>query len=377
MTTPGVTLAATTGPFLSDGTLLKPVAVDTTVEDGADLLRTYKVKSGDTLTGIADKFDVSMMTLWWANDLDSKDELHLGQVLTIPPMSGLVLTVTSNDTLDTIAAKYKVDKADIVRETNDLKDPNLVVGQVLVVPGAKGKPIPTPKPVKHPATSHPRTSSGGGCRPPTGTPVAGSSGRSWVAATTSASIHYGIDPLSLFRKNTATEPVYAVYSAIVAQSRQPRFYADWAVPDTVTGRFDMVSLHMALLFRRLRAEKGDGRDFSQACSICSSRTWIARSARWGQGTSPYPRRSSRWAISFRPRADLNAALDANDAGAVEAVLAKKSSAARSGPHVAALARYLAEEEPPLPCSAKSHRRRPRSASGGSMSAPNRCPFSMR
>ena len=144
---PTVTIAGITGPFLDDGTLLKPVAVDTTVEDGSDLLRTYKVKSGDTLTGIADKFDVSMMTLWWANNLDSKDELHLGQVLTIPPMSGLVVTVTANDTLDGIAAKYKVDKADIV-ETNELKDPNLVVGQVLVVPGAKGKAIPTPKPVK-------------------------------------------------------------------------------------------------------------------------------------------------------------------------------------------------------------------------------------
>ena len=37
----------------SDGTLLKPVAVDTTVADGSDLMRTYKVKAGDTLTGIA------------------------------------------------------------------------------------------------------------------------------------------------------------------------------------------------------------------------------------------------------------------------------------------------------------------------------------
>jgi murein DD-endopeptidase MepM/ murein hydrolase activator NlpD len=162
---PVVSLAGITGPFLEDGTLLKPVAVDTTVEDGSDLLRTYKVKSGDTLTGIADKFDVSMMTLWWANDLNSKDELHLGQVLTIPPMSGLVLTVTANDTLDTIAAKYKVDKADIV-STNDLTDPNLVVGQVLVVPGAKGKPIPAPKPVKHAAVTHPHTG-GGTTRPPT------------------------------------------------------------------------------------------------------------------------------------------------------------------------------------------------------------------
>ena len=41
------------GPFLDDGTLLKPVAVDTTVADGSGLMQNYKVKSGDTLTGIA------------------------------------------------------------------------------------------------------------------------------------------------------------------------------------------------------------------------------------------------------------------------------------------------------------------------------------
>ena len=81
------------GPFLDDGTLLKPVAVDTTVADGSGLMETYKVKSGDTLTGIARKFGVSMMTLWWANNLKSKDDLHLGQTLTIPPVTGLVLTV--------------------------------------------------------------------------------------------------------------------------------------------------------------------------------------------------------------------------------------------------------------------------------------------
>jgi murein DD-endopeptidase MepM/ murein hydrolase activator NlpD len=151
--------ATVSGPFLDDGTLLKPVAVDTTVDDGADLLRTYKVKGGDTLSGIAKRFHVSMMTLWWANRLTSKDKLHQGEVLTIPPVSGLVLTVTANDTLASIAAKYKIDEKDIL-DTNGLDDPNLVVGQVLVVPGAKGAPIPTPKPTKRPVVSHP--SSGGG-----------------------------------------------------------------------------------------------------------------------------------------------------------------------------------------------------------------------
>ena len=52
---------------------------------------------------------------------------------------------------------------------------------------------------------------------------------------------------NLFRKSTAPDAAYEAYRSIVAQSRQPRFYADWGVPDTVTGRFDMISLHLTPL----------------------------------------------------------------------------------------------------------------------------------
>lgn len=135
--------------FLADGTLLKPVVVDTTVEDGRSQLRTYKVRSGDTLTGIASRTGVSMMTIWWANKLKSKDDLKIGQVLVIPPVNGLVVTVKAGDTLDSIAATANVDAADIVA-TNSLTDETLVIGQVLILPGARGKPIPTPKPTKAP-----------------------------------------------------------------------------------------------------------------------------------------------------------------------------------------------------------------------------------
>jgi len=47
-----------------------------------------------------------------------------------------------------------------------------------------------------------------------------------------------------------------LYGAIVAQARIPEFYADYGVPDTVEGRFDMVVLHVYLVFRRL-AEAGE------------------------------------------------------------------------------------------------------------------------
>jgi murein DD-endopeptidase MepM/ murein hydrolase activator NlpD len=153
------------GPFLDDGTLLKPVAVDTSVQDGSDLVRTYKVKAGDTLVDIARAHDVTMMTLWWANKLENKDDLRRGQILKIPPVTGLVVKVKAGDTLASLAKKHKVTEAEIL-ETNEIADPNLVVGQVLILPGAKGKPIPTPKPTKRPTTSRGGGGSGGSARPP-------------------------------------------------------------------------------------------------------------------------------------------------------------------------------------------------------------------
>ena len=50
---------------------------------------------------------------------------------------------------------------------------------------------------------------------------------------------------------------------IVAAARQPVFYADWDVPDTPLGRFEMMSLHMFLVLHRLRGETGAAREVAQ------------------------------------------------------------------------------------------------------------------
>lgn len=148
--------------YVDDGTLYKPVAVDTTVQTASSLLRKYTVQKGDTLTGVASRFGVSMMTLWWANKITSKDSMHVGQTLIIPPVSGLVYTVKVGDTLDSVAAANKIDAIDIM-DTNGLTDTNLIVGQVLVLPGAKGAPIPTPTPTKRPSSGG--SSGGSGVAP--------------------------------------------------------------------------------------------------------------------------------------------------------------------------------------------------------------------
>lgn len=62
--------------------------------------------------------------------------------------------------------------------------------------------------------------------------------------------------LPLFRRPSRT--IDALYGAIVAQARAPRFYVELGVPDTVLGRFDMVLLHVVLVLRRLR--RGESKD---------------------------------------------------------------------------------------------------------------------
>ena len=48
-----------------------------------------------------------------------------------------------------------------------------------------------------------------------------------------------------------------VYERIVAQARQPAFYAGHGVPDTPDGRFEMLALHLFLVLHRLKREQGD------------------------------------------------------------------------------------------------------------------------
>ncbi len=63
----------------------------------------------------------------------------------------------------------------------------------------------------------------------------------------------------LFRRSedAGRTAALSLYEQIVAAARQPAFYAQWNVPDTPLGRFEMVSMHMVLFLRRIRGEAGD------------------------------------------------------------------------------------------------------------------------
>ena len=61
--------------------------------------------------------------------------------------------------------------------------------------------------------------------------------------------------LPLFRRNRPPDTISSLYGTIVAQARRPVFYRDYAVADTINGRFDLLLLHVALVVSRLMQEK--------------------------------------------------------------------------------------------------------------------------
>jgi murein DD-endopeptidase MepM/ murein hydrolase activator NlpD len=177
------------GVFLPDGTLLKPIAVDTTVPDTSGTVETYRVRPGDTLTGIAAKFGISIKTIWWANNLKSKDRLKPGLKLRIPTDDGLLVKVEEGDSLDRIARAYGVDPT-LIQKANDLPDGTVYIGQTVFVPQSGARipsvpvptPKPTPKPVQVTVPANPGAggnSVGGGDSQPVGPVRYGGGGMAW------------------------------------------------------------------------------------------------------------------------------------------------------------------------------------------------------
>ena len=58
----------------------------------------------------------------------------------------------------------------------------------------------------------------------------------------------------LLRRHKRPDTISILYGMIVAQARLPCFYRDYAVADTVNGRFELIVLHLSLVLDRLAGE---------------------------------------------------------------------------------------------------------------------------
>lgn len=129
--------------------------------------------------------------------------------------------------------------------------------------------------------------------------------------------------LARFRPSPQARSIRALYGAIVAQARSATFYADYRVPDTVEGRFDLIVLHLVLLLRRLDRDGEAGRRLGQGLFDEFCRDLDANLREMGIGDLTVPKRMRDFAEAFygRQQAYL-AALAAADAGDFEKALAR-------------------------------------------------------
>jgi cytochrome b pre-mRNA-processing protein 3 len=67
----------------------------------------------------------------------------------------------------------------------------------------------------------------------------------------------------LFKKDPMKARAAEVYDALVRAARKPALYGPQGAPDTVDGRFDMITAHAILVFRRLRGEGETAGELSQ------------------------------------------------------------------------------------------------------------------
>ena len=150
--------------------------------------------------------------------------------------------------------------------------------------------------------------------------------------------------LARFRRNSQARTIHALYGAIVAQARSAAFYADYRVPDTVDGRFDLIVLHLVLLLNRLE-RRADARDFGQKLlgqelfdAFC--RDLDANLREMGVGDLAVPKRMQAFAEAFYGRqAAYLAALGTSDERVFEKALARNIFPAGDDAGAAQLARY--------------------------------------
>lgn len=99
----------------------------------APAARTYTVKSGDTLSGIAAKYGTTYQHLAAINGIDNPNLIYAGQVIKIDgtAIPAKTYTVQGGDTLSDIAARYGTTYQKLA-QINGIVDPNVIYpGQVL------------------------------------------------------------------------------------------------------------------------------------------------------------------------------------------------------------------------------------------------------
>ena len=128
--------------------------------------------------------------------------------------------------------------------------------------------------------------------------------------------------IGLFARKPHERAGFALYGAAVAAARQPGFFEALGVPDTLDGRFDLVSLHTGLLVCRISRDADPrAKGLAQAVFDAMFADMDVTLREMGVGDLSVGKRVKRMWEAFHGRAQAyDAALRAGDmAGLAEAL----------------------------------------------------------
>jgi murein DD-endopeptidase MepM/ murein hydrolase activator NlpD len=97
----------------------------------------HVLMEGETLGQLATRYQVSVESIFWANDLAASHVFGVGQELRIPRMTGITHVIEAGETLESIAARFQVQpQAIVLFAPNGVRaDQPLPIGQEIFLPG--------------------------------------------------------------------------------------------------------------------------------------------------------------------------------------------------------------------------------------------------
>lgn len=158
--------------------------------------------------------------------------------------------------------------------------------------------------------------------------------------------------LGLLKRRKFERTGHELYVAAVSAARTPTFYTDFTVPDTLDGRFDLISLHVFLVIRRLTTLPEPGPAIAQAVFDAMFSDMDLNLRELGVSDLSVGKRMKVMWEAFHGRSQAyQAALAADDAEALAAALARNiwpvevplATAARLAAHVQRLDAALATQ----------------------------------
>lgn len=148
---------------------------------------------------------------------------------------------------------------------------------------------------------------------------------------------------SLFRRSRNRPVIERLQGEIMAASRQPAFFLDYQVEDTVSGRFELLVLHTGLLVWRIETLPAPGPDLAQDLTDAIFRNIDTALREIGIGDVAMPKKMKSLAQGYLGRTlAYRSALQAGDLDALAVALARNvyGEEGRAGePACQRLARY--------------------------------------